>query len=86
MEVRTVTQLKLGSSDLVDQVNETRAPIVVTQNGVARAVLQDAESWEQTQASIAMLKLVVQAERDVAIGRVVGQSAVRARLRRAIGR
>jgi len=85
MEIRTVTQLKLRSSDMVDHVNATRAPVVVTQKGVARAVLQDLQSWEETQASLAMLKLVVLAEHDVAMGRTVAQSAIRTRLRHALG-
>jgi prevent-host-death family protein len=85
MVVRTVTQLKLRSSDLVDEVNATRAPVVVTQKGVARAVLQDLRSWEETQASLAMLKLVVQAEHDIAAGQTVPHSAMEKRLSRALG-
>lgn len=85
MDTRTVTQLKLRSSDLVDQVNATRAPVFVTQKGVARAVLQDLQSWEQTQASLAMLKLVAQAEKDAADGRTFSPTAVRRRIRRVLG-
>jgi prevent-host-death family protein len=77
-----VTQLELRSSDLVDEVNATRDPVVVTQKGVARAVLQDLRSWEETQASLAMLELVVQAEHDITSGRTLPHSAVEKRLRR----
>jgi len=44
--------------------------MVITQNGQAKAVVQDIETYEQTQESLAMLKLLAQGQRDVEAGRV----------------
>jgi len=38
---------------------EAREPMLITQNGEARAVLQDVVSYEQTQESLALLKLAM---------------------------
>ena len=80
--IRSVTELKQQSSELVDRVNRTREPVIITQKGEARAVLQDVRSYEETQDSLAMLKLMVQSEADVRRGRTLSLAEVRARLRR----
>lgn len=79
-DIRPVTYLKTRAADLLDQINETRRPVVITQNGEARAVLQDPESYERMRAAIGLLKLVAQGEEDVRAGRVSGQDEVFKRL------
>lgn len=71
-DIQPVTALKTGAARLLQQVNETRRPVVITQNGQARAVLQDPASYEGMRDAIAMLKLMVQGEEDIRAGRVVG--------------
>ena len=79
-DIRPVTYLKSRAADLLAQVNETHRPVIITQNGEARAVLQDPESYEKMRAAIGLLKLVAQGEEDVRGGRVSGQEAIFARL------
>ena len=79
-DIRPVTYLKSRTADLLDQVNETRRPVIITQNGEARGVLQDTESYESMKAAIAMLKLLVQGEEDIRKGRVRAQEEVFDRL------
>jgi prevent-host-death family protein len=49
-DIRPVTYLKSKAADLLDQLNKTHRPVVITQNGEARAVIQDPESYERTKA------------------------------------
>ena len=63
-DLRPVTYLKSRAADLLAQLNETRRPIFITQNGAARAVIQDPESYEQTRPAIGLLKLLIAGERD----------------------
>ena len=79
-DIRSITYLKSRAADLLAQVHETHRPVIITQNGEARAVLQDPESYEKMRAAIGLLKLVVQGEEDVRGGRVSGQEVVFARL------
>lgn len=81
-DIRPVTYLKSKAADLLAQINATHRPVVITQNGEARAVLQDPESYEQMRRAIGLLKLVAQGEEDVRDGRTVSQEEVFAGLRK----
>jgi PHD/YefM family antitoxin component YafN of YafNO toxin-antitoxin module len=81
-DVRPVTYLKEHVSSLLDQLDETRRPVVITQNGSARAVIQDAGTYEETRRAIGLLKLAAQGEADARSGRVRGADEVFALLRR----
>ena len=75
-DIRPVTYLKNRAADLLAQINATHRPVVITQNGEARAVLQDPESYEQMRRAIGVLKLVAQGEADVQAGRTTAADAV----------
>lgn len=79
-DIQPVTYLKGNAAHLLNQVNETRRPVIITQNGLARAVLQDTASYESMRNAIAMLKLMVQGENDIRAGRVSGQEEVFTRI------
>ncbi len=75
-DIRPITYLKSRASDVLDQINKTHRPMVITQNGEPRAVLQDPESYERMRSTIGLLKLLVQGEEDVRTGKVAPQDAV----------
>ena len=83
-DIRPVTYLKSKAADLLTQINATRRAVVITQNGKARAVLQDPESYEQMRRAIGLLKLVAQGETDVQAGRTVAADAVFGGLRKKV--
>jgi prevent-host-death family protein len=64
-DIRPVTYLKSKAADLLAQLNKTRRPVIITQNGEARAVIQDPESYERTKAAVGLMKLLVQGEEAV---------------------
>ncbi|TAL52102.1 MAG: type II toxin-antitoxin system Phd/YefM family antitoxin [Methylovulum sp.] len=75
-DIKPVSYLKLHSADLLNQVNETHRPVIITQNGEPKAVLQDTESYEAMRNALGLLKLVAQAEEDIRNGSVVHQAQV----------
>ena len=79
-DIRPVTYLKSRAADLLAQINETHRPVIITQNGEARAVLQDPASYEQMRAALGLMKLIAQGEEDVRAGRLSEQDEVFARL------
>ena len=79
-DIRPVTYLKNKAADLLKQVNETRRPVVITQNGVARAVLQDPDSYEEMCETLAMMQLVLTGVQAVEEGRTVDHDTAMARL------
>lgn len=79
--VKPITHLKAHSAELMRQMQIDREPVFITQNGEARMVLQDVTSWEETQASLALLKILALGQRQIEAGRVEPASDVFARLR-----
>ena len=80
-DVRPVTYLKSRAAAMLTQINETHRPVIITQNGEPRAVLQDPESYERMRSAIGLMKLLAQGEEDVRSGRTSRQEAVFKRLR-----
>jgi len=72
-DIRPVTYLKSKAAELLDQLNKTHRPVVITQNGEARAVSQDPESYERTKAAVELMKLLVQGEEAVRLGKTYDQ-------------
>ena len=67
-DIKPVTYLKSRAADLLKQINETQRPVIITQNGEPRAVLQDPASYENMRNAIGILKLLSQGEADVRCG------------------
>ena len=75
-DIKPVTYLKSRASDLLKQINETHRPVVITQNGEPRAVLQDPESYENMRNAIGLLKLISLGEKDIKGGKSKSQEEV----------
>jgi prevent-host-death family protein len=75
-DIKPVTYLKAKAADLLKQINETHRPVIITQNGEPRAVLQDPKSYENMRNAIGILKLISQGEADIRNGRVKSQENV----------
>lgn len=75
-DIKPVTYLKAKAADLLKQINETHRPVIITQNGEPRAVLQDPKSYENMRNAIGLLKLISQGEGDIKKGRGKSQEDV----------
>jgi prevent-host-death family protein len=84
-DIKPVTYLKSRAADMLKQVNETHRPIVITQNGEPKAVLQDPESYENMRNTIGMLKLISLGEEDIRNGKYKMQSEVFSDLEKLLG-
>lgn len=63
--IKPISFLKTHTADVVRQVNENRETIVITQNGDARAIVQDIATYERTQETLALLKLLAHGKRSI---------------------
>lgn len=75
-DIKPVTYLKARTADLLKHINETRRPVIITQNGEPRAVIQDPQSYENMRNAIGLLKLISQGEEDLGNGRAKSQEEV----------
>jgi len=71
--IKPISYLKTKTADVIKSVNENKRSIIITQNGEAKAVIQDIKSYENLQNSLALLKLIVQSEEDIRNERVIPQ-------------
>jgi len=63
--------LKAHAAEIVRKLGEQREPLVITQNGGAKVVVQDIESYEQTQESMALLKILALEMHQIEEGKVL---------------
>jgi len=75
-DIKPITYLKSRAADLLKQINETHRPVVITQNGEPKAVLQDPESYENMRNAIGLLKLISQGEEDIKAGKSKSQEEI----------
>jgi prevent-host-death family protein len=75
-DIRSVTCLKAKAADLLEQINYTRRPIIITQNGKPKAILQDPQTYENMRNTIGLLKLISQGEKNIKSGKVKTQNEV----------
>jgi prevent-host-death family protein len=75
-DIRPVTYLKSRTADLLKQINETHRPVIITQNGEPKAVLQDPKSFENMRNAIGILKLISMGEENIKNGDTLEQETV----------
>jgi len=75
-DIKPITYLKSRAADLLKQINETHRPVVITQNGEPKAILQDPESYENMRNAIGILKLISTGEEDIKNGKSKSQEEV----------
>lgn len=80
-QVKPISYLKANAAEILNRLAEQREPLVITQNGEAKAVLQDVATYEETQETLALLKLLALGNQDIEAGRTKPVSDVISRLR-----
>jgi prevent-host-death family protein len=74
-DIRPISYLKSKTADALSYVNDSHRPLIITQNGEAKAVIQDIESYQKMQNALALLKLMAQSEEDIKNNRVESQES-----------
>lgn len=67
--IKPISQVKAHMSEIVEDIAKTHKKVVITHNGEARAVLQDIESYEEMQDSLAMLKMLAMSTKSMIVGK-----------------
>ncbi len=80
-QVKPISYLKANAAEVLYQLAENRQPMVITQNGEAKAVLQDVASFEATQETLALLKVLALGNNEIEKGKAKPVADVVQRLR-----
>lgn len=79
--IKPISYLKANAAEVLKRLTEQREPFLITQNGEAKAVMQDIASYESTQETLALLKILALGNREIEEGKVKPIADVARRLR-----
>jgi prevent-host-death family protein len=82
-QIRPISYLKANAAEVLQVLEEQRKPMIITQNGEAKAVLQDVASYEETQETLALLRVLALGSQQVERGEITSIGEVASRLRKA---
>jgi prevent-host-death family protein len=69
-QIKPISYLKANAAEVLQELAANREPLVITQNGEAKAVIQDVASYEETQETLALLKILALGNQQIAQGKV----------------
>ena len=81
-QIKPISYLKAHASKIVRTLGDQGEPLIITQNGEAKVVLQDINSFEKTRDTMALLKILALGNRQIETGQVQSAEDVIVRLRK----
>lgn len=69
-QIKPISYLKAHASEVIRQLGKQQEPLIITQNGEAKVVMQDIQSYEQQQETMALLKILALGNRQIEEGKV----------------
>ena len=80
-QIKPISYLKAHAAEIVRTLGVQRKPLIITQNGEAKVVVQDIDSYEQMQETVSLLKILALGSRQIEAGQVQPAADVITRLR-----
>lgn len=80
-QIRPISYLKAHTAEIVRSMSESTEPLIITQNGEAKVVMQDISSFEQSQETMALLKILALGSKQIEEGRTHAAEDVFQRIR-----
>jgi prevent-host-death family protein len=78
--VKPISYLKSDAAQIVKDLTASGEPLLITQNGEAKLVVQDVQSYEDTQQTLALLKILALGQKDIEQGKFKDADAFLAEL------
>ena len=80
-QIKPISYLKANMAEVMVKLTESGSPMIITQNGEAKAVIQDIKSYEETQETLALLKILALGQQQAESGEVSDIKSVVQRLK-----
>jgi len=80
-QIKPISYLKANAADVLEELKAHRRPLIITRNGEAKAVIQDVASYEETQETLALLKILALGNQQIERGEVTPIAEAVRRLR-----
>lgn len=63
--VKSISYLKANAAQLIEEANKNQKTFVITQNGEAKAIVQDIKTYEKNQETLALLKILSMSSENI---------------------
>ena len=67
-QIKPISYLKSHTAEIVKTLTECREPLLVTQNGEAKLVVMDIQSWQENEETLALLKMLAMGNKQIEAG------------------
>ena len=74
--IKPISYFKAHAAEIIKELNRDHGTMIITQNGEAKAVIQDIEEYERIQEALALLKMIAQGQKDVEAGKTTPAAEV----------
>jgi prevent-host-death family protein len=64
-DIKPISYIKTNAADMMKYVNENKNPIIITQNGEAKAVLMDVDSYQDMQNAFSLMGIIKESEKEI---------------------
>lgn len=81
-QIKPISYLKAHAAEIIRNLGDEGDPLIITQNGEAKVIIQDIKSYEETQETIALLKILALGNRQIEERKVVSASDAIKRIRK----
>jgi prevent-host-death family protein len=85
-DLKPISYVKAHTTEIVKHVGDSKTPVVITQNGEAKAVIIDIESYQKTLNAIHLAKLLSFGEKDIKNGKVITHDSAKKIFEKTLGR
>jgi prevent-host-death family protein len=85
-DLKPISYVKAHITEVVEYVGDSRSPVIITQNGEAKAVLIDIESYEKTIYAINLFKLLQLSEKSAIDGKLIPHEKVKEKIEKTLKR
>jgi prevent-host-death family protein len=79
-DIKPISYIKAHTADVFKQIEEKSNPVVITQNGEARAVLMNVNQYQTIMDAIHLLKILSIGENDVKNGNIISDKEMDKRI------
>ena len=85
-DLKPISYVKAHTTEVVKHVENSRSPVIITQNGEAKAVIIDIKSYQKTLNAINLAKLLSFGEKDIKNGNVITHETAKKIFEKTLGK
>lgn len=79
-DIKPISYIKSHTAEMIRQVGNNKNPIVVTQNGEAKAVIIDIDSYQNLVNAINLMKIISIGDHDLKNGKIITHEALKKKI------